>query len=673
MATTDTLCFGDADPVTGGPRIDGLTDLDFLPYNPATDFIEAGYVNGSRLTFAGSTLTTGGTLARVIFQGVRQPPSGSVPDRLVLGFMVRFNTTFHNNDFIVIAVRSQSGVATSPARMIVIKPNFTGTGADSSGAGSGNDIKSDKLGRDRDFYKFPPAAGTTTAWEQYSEDGIDIKVRSWRPSRVGGSTSECCWSVEVSLPRNAPDALAAAVGGPSDWINLNDDFGLYFAISRVNATAGTVSQVSFPTTSALLTALPDANFSVPQWGIGLVPALQTPVGVNTGVGVRFKNGELGVGRRDIGTTTTTLSDLIEGSGGTQVRPDNELVAIIENTATVPANDITAEFRFRDYGMGPFGSNAWNRPVGMIPNPTPRRIPTPLDPAVNLAPAGTAAAEAQLISIWPRADVPATLTHLCMWVQLSSATDVNFTQSSVRRNMNFDQLSQLERDAAISGVGYPAPPNGASEHDFVLETFCRPIVVQELIDQGQIPNPEMRALVLQTLDHAAAKKEGSVSDNSLAQNSDGRWRDSIIYLWLVFGYRRTGTFLTIDGRQYEHVEGSPGSFGISALHEGVGDNFSYAFSGPQGKLVRYQSGSYGLKVPHDGEIRIKFKLAASADGPSGDLSELPKVPWPGGDSGGATGPIPDGCIALVKRLIARFGIWGLLVAVLILLLLYWLFT
>src|SRR6185369_12041522 len=62
--------------------------------------------------------------------------------------------------------------------------------------------------------------------------------------------------------------------------------------------------------------------------------------------------------------------------------------------------------------------------------------------------------------WQKALVPSAYqpphSHQCVWVQLSSSTGVNFNQSSVRRNMDFDGLSELTRPATISGVGYERP-------------------------------------------------------------------------------------------------------------------------------------------------------------------------------------------------------------------------
>jgi hypothetical protein len=107
---------------------------------------------------------------------------------------------------------------------------------------------------------------------------------------------------------------------------------------------------------------------------------------------------------------------------------------------------------------------------------------------------------------------------------------------------------------------------------------------------------------------------------------------------------------------------PGEFGLLAYHEGLQDKLGFTFSGPG--LVQYEAGSYGLKVPWEGKTAIKLKLSAGPSGPGGDLTrEVPRMPWPKPkDSGGTLGPghgggpgdpLPDGCLALIKRLL-RLG-------------------
>lgn len=661
MATTDTLCFGDADGVTGNPVPDGLIDFDFLPFNMTEPVPEHGYVNGCRLTFGPDIAQDAGAqVARVIFQGVRQPPSAGVPDVIAMGFMCRFDPSFDPEDFIVLAL--QSSFNAGPRRMIVINPSVNDTGVE-PGVGDGpNQIKRNvtPLASQVDFYE-----DDGNVWKVMAAPPPDVKIRlrSWKPGRPAGSPDECAWSVEVFMPRT----------GGTNWITLNDDFGLYFNVVRVFNMAASAVQSAFPTTATDLPSEPGIGFMVPQWGHGLIPGIQVPPGKNLGLGVRFKNGWMGVGRRTLGSGAQTLTDMIEGPGGVS---DNEIVALIENTGNAPANDITAEFRFANWGLGDYGFNLWDQPANLQPNPTPLRVgpnPANFDPPVNLpaAPQPLMPTSAECSSPWPRSKVPAEIVnspHQCLWVQLSSATGVNFIQSSTRRNMNFTHFSSVEQDAEISGKGYPEPPDGSGEHDFLLETFCRQINLYELVKEKDLPEDELKGVIQGALDHAY---NGSPNDQpgTVPRPGKSMWTNSVVYFWITLGYRRTGTFIEIKGRLFENLDRSPGEFGLVAYHPATQDKFSYAFQGPG--LVQYAPGFYGLKVPDKGKTVIKVKVGADPEGPAGDQSKLPRIPWPkpgtiGPDGGhgsdgshghgdgdhGGPGPHhrPGGCLALLMRLL-----------------------
>ncbi|MEO7177764.1 MAG: hypothetical protein ABIW83_02875 [Allosphingosinicella sp.] len=634
MSTTDTLCFGDNDGVTGVPTIDGLVDHDYLPFDPVDGF-EHGYVGGSRLTFQG------GGLPRVIYQGVRN----STDDSIVMGFFCRFDDQFDADDLIVLALRSD--FASGPARLIAIYPNLAGVGVD-AGAGAGpNQIKRDIIppGTRIDFWE----ETAPNTWSPIPDPaGVVVKLRSWLPMRPNGAPNEVCWSVEVSWPR------------VSAGFTLNDDFGLYFNVVRVLQSAMIV-QSAFPTTALDLMDAPGVNFTVPQWGHGLIPFWQVPKGSNLGVGVRFKNGMLGVGRRELGLGSPTLTGAIEGSMGTS---DNEICAFVENNGETAANDIWAEFRFANWGLPPATFPAWDLAQGMGANPAPHRVGVgPFDPAFNLAAAASPATPVggTIATPWLRTNVPtqyATHQHQCIWVQLTSANTVNFTQPAVRRNMDFDHFSEIVREAEVSGEGYPDPADGSDEHDFVIETFCRQINVSEII--GERVDPEALALVEGALAQGGGKEPSEKLTINVATGAQGTsFRNTAVLMWVAQGYRRSGKYMNIRGTSYEILDHRPGEFGIVARHEGISDPFHYAFAGPG--LVQYAPGLYGLRVPHKKTTTIKVTLGAGAQGPAGDRSELPKAPWPRprpfGTGHGGTGsdgdhgkPTPTGCLALLARLL-----------------------
>lgn len=167
------------------------------------------------------------------------------------------------------------------------------------------------------------------------------------------------------------------------------------------------------------------------------------------------------------------------------------------------------------------------------------------------------------------------TSECVWVQLNGA-GVNFNQSSVRRNMTFVHLSELDRPATISGVGYPAPASGS--HSFVLMTFVRRLEIGKVRESAELSN-------------------------------------LVLWLWIVQGYRRTGQTLTIDKQKFEVLDESPGAFGSMAHHDGqdTNDVFSHELTGGG---IKYLGGAFHtLEVPHNGSVEIRTRIAA---GPAGSF-------------------------------------------------------
>jgi hypothetical protein len=91
---------------------------------------------------------------------------------------------------------------------------------------------------------------------------IDIKVRSWQPSRPTGSPDEKAWSIEISIPRLA--------GGNVNWLDLADGFGAYINITRVNPNLGAI-QNAFPETATPLTGVVGPGLVIPLYGTALIP------------------------------------------------------------------------------------------------------------------------------------------------------------------------------------------------------------------------------------------------------------------------------------------------------------------------------------------------------------------------------------------------------------------
>jgi hypothetical protein len=605
MDTTDTLCFADFDPVTGPPKVDGFTGIDDA--GVITTESEPGYVLGSRLTYSNST-----QFPPVIFQGVK---NGNF---LNLSFFCRFDSSFDAQDLVIIAFKpSPTDTVQSHARRIDIFPNYDGIGADeidvNTGVGPngcpdnkgatpahagcpGDNIPGIPVGDDFHirtnhtpqsviFYR---GEDTGLPWTTSNADHspfrppVSVKVRSWMPPVPANTPSEYAWSIEVQVPLQATP-------GPSDWINLPDSFGLYFNVIRVGAGPDPVEGLGFPATefkfpvnSADLTdQTQPGGFAeglvIPAYGTGLIPALQHPPGSNLGLGVSFINGESGVGVRNANLPAWSgpLDHVIRGASD-PTPGDNRLVAQVQNTATTAAGDaqgVSVTFRFANWGLGPSGFAMWQTPVGATPDPGPPPMPSHI---ADIPHGG----QAELTWTWPKAAVPTQYNppnqHQCVWVQLDSAHAVNFTQSSVRRNLDFVNLSDFERPAHISGVGYPRPASGKTHHDFVLVVNVRQL--RGITDDGEFRAP------------AAVLKQ------------------PVQWIWILSGYRRTGNTITLRRKTFEVLDASPGAFGFVFNHGDITDQLKYSLTG--GGIRPVGSNMYSLQVPNGGEVVINtgFKTA-----------------------------------------------------------------
>lgn len=405
----------------------------------------------------------------------------------------------------------------------------------------------------------------------------------------GVSIPEAAWSVEVQVP------LTKALGG-SDWIDILDSFGLYFAVIRTGKSpassggSGTGSSGFFATqqlfpvgTLNYLTGTLDETKDIPAawYGTGLIPALQSPPGANLGEGVSFVNDEQGLGIRPVSAAAgSALGTNIRGSGATE---DNRLVARVKNTGSAAASNVTVEFRFANWGLGPATFPAWAPASGAVADYATAGVTIP-----------TGGVPTELTWTWPRSSIPSAYLpphdHQCGWAQLTSTSAVNFTQSSVRRNLDFVDLSQVERTATVSGVGYPAARGG--RHDFLLFTQVRQLVVTRKVEHVH-------------------NVEGSAED-------DPDQRSTVYWLWITTGFRRTGEVLKIDGQAFEILDERPGAFGLVAKHEQAGtapDVLTHELTG--GGIHNLGGGCYALAVPDGGSVDLGVRLEAAPAGAGPD--------------------------------------------------------
>ena len=662
MSADDTLVFGNFDPVTGRPTIDGFV---FEDVGVITSEAEPGFVGGGQMTIGGAGLPP--VVIRTVKDG----------NTLVLGITCRGDTSFDDIDKVVIALRQNGGSSAGPQRRIDIDPVWgntdnanpavseTGFGAaqpdpgnaglpdttqpaDDDGEDPFFDIRGDEAPRSGPIYY--QRSGATGTWTQYTPSQAadttkyHTRVRSWRPPVASGSPEECAWSIEVRIPIDTS-------GGNTDWISLQDDFGLFIDVVRVfrNELAPGFgeylsAQYLFPLAAPDLTGAISSTTDIPasSFGHGLMNAAAA-----NGEGVRILNGSLGVGRRPRGDPSAPLSGTISRS------IDNDLVALLENSGPA-VSGINAEVRMADWGLGGATFASWARPSG-LDNPSSN---------ISLA-AGTIASPAtgsttnqwDAINVGSEYDPPNQ--HQCIWVQLQATTgSVNFARSSTRRNMNFVDLSSEEREATVSGNGYDEPADGSDHHDFIMFTRCRKIVVKDLIRGEAKVGPETVALVGGAL--LAARDVPSPDHNvdvtharAVTTRSQTQWDNSVVYLWINEGFRRTGKTLTVNGIKTEILDHRPADFGLAAHHVGLNDDLSWEFAGPG--IAQYRPGVYQLRVPHKGELKLKTKLTAVRGGRAGDQSkDLPPARKGGPGTPGKdqdTGGGKDGCLGLLFAMVA----------------------
>jgi hypothetical protein len=650
MSDPRQLVFNDYDTIGGShPTIDGLAMADAGVITPEP--IESGYINAGRATLADGALTP------VVLSAVRDG------DTLVLSVMCRGDTSFDDNDCVMIALRSNGSVDAGPQRRIDIYPLWgdfpagvvtpatlgTGFGADHvdpmdsaehlhDAADFPSDVHTNKPAHTIDYWE---RAGTSGNWSPFTPAmadipaKFDVKARSWRPP-MASVPDECAWSIEVRFP-------LGTAGGTGNWIDLADDFGLYVNVIRMHRKVvdGTdlgfdATQYVFPVTPPVTSELSvDASFEIldSAFGHGLKGAA-----IANASGVRIKNGAWGIGRR---VRNSPAGSPLGSTFSKTV--DNDVVAMLQNTGSA-ANGINAQIYLADFGLPP--PLVWSQPSGC-------QQPSP---SVNLA-AGTLAlpAEGETINHWDAAlvSIPAG-AHRCMWLQLDSSSTVVFSQASVRRNMDVTQLSSVTREITVSGEQYPAPTDGSGEHEFLLRTRCRKIVVRELA-RAKTLDPLTAEIVASALQFdAEGRPVEGINAGTIAKRLAGgatslqEWQNTVLYLWITEGHRRTDFFINVKGTKARLYDASPQEFGVLARHEGINDNMNWAFSAQGADMTRHAPGVISVKVPHGGSTRFNVTLTAGSGEKSGDQSN--EIPIAGG---GPVPPRPDprkGCLWLLIRLI-----------------------
>jgi opacity protein-like surface antigen len=602
-----------------------------------TSELETGWARSTRISYVGDTFQP-----LMVFQGLKDRSQ----DFLYLSFDVRVDNSFDNNDTIILVFRPSFSTTghTNDERRIDIAPLSTGIGAGKSSdppiaqdtpavpagapASSTYSIKAQRNPRNVEYRKWN---ASTSSWVTQADLNFDIKVRSW----VLGTTNKN-WSVEIKVPTSI---TAAGVG--NEWINLDPNgFGFYFNVIRV-CGSGSCTSGSIPTGTFAANQFtwPRADYATCNrlifngmcggnaGGTGPIGQREIPsawlgeaaINPTTGCqGVRFQNGPDGIGIRDPAHATDPLGSVIDANLA------NTFTARLENIAPgptpSPALGVRAEFRIANFGIGG-GVGSWDP----IPLPTPPAANSNPTARQSINPTGTTdLTAAWTLSLTDKARYcnpsltscpPGKLdSHQCLWVLLDSDQNVDFTESSVRRNMDFVNLSTFTRQAEISGKDYPSPPAGQTDQDFFLQVnHVRLVSLRDL--SGRPPGGLITSA--STGGHGLGLDQDMISPLEEAIYRRQAASSGIVstWVWMMHGYRNTGASIIIDGTMYA-IQEPVGGFGYIADHNGRVKDFNYQVSGAELRSLPNNPDGYTLPVPNGGVRVITTRLEAveAANGP-----------------------------------------------------------
>ena len=595
----------------GPPTVDGYIEPDpgiqTDPRYVGLAQVEAGYVGGSRFTFADTSGASSSGAATVAFQGVKHNSA----DFIFLAWIIRFDFSFDEDDRIICALRPAS-LAAGQERRIDIRPLKGPAGASDATSDPHDYVPSVpdgllvKTNKDPFHLEFYRPSGS--AWQQYSPatpGSYAVKVRSEELGSGTGTTARY-WTVELQLP-----TTNAAGGG--DWIDLQSSFGLYWNVIRVCSGPGCsgltlnydfCAEFPWPNPAFVITdpatgPVPAAQWQIPSswYGLGVLGGAAT--------GVDFRNGINGIGIRTGGP-----GGPIGGTVDMTLGATNTIAARVFDNDPNPgavARGVTAEFRLADFGLGPYGNAAlWDKiDIHGPGNPTPPHDVAASAPDVDLTANWTitAADRAKYGPLWH---------DQCLWTLLDSAAGASFAESSLRRNLALVNLSKAAHPVTVTGKGHGSPARGAPRHDFLLHVvnvkYPPPVIIDAPEPQVAGERDEARApardLNLEpTLTGAIAFDAGTVT-----------------WLHVVNGYRATGKRLTIDKKRFAiwtHA-GACAFVGKHILGEGEsedGTGYSWQFDG--GGIRKRDEGVYYIPVPPDADVQLNATLEAGPDVKPGD--------------------------------------------------------
>ena len=496
---------------------------------------DVGWRGAYRLTYG-----TGTDPAHMAFQALKH---NSQP-YLYLSFEVRNDPTFDDDDVVVICLRpdANSGSAIDDRRLFIFPV--------CSPADPGCDL--DTL--DDDVNRPPRLVEVwrnSDSWTSISQPGgLDVKVRSHPDG------SSLAWNLEVKVPTSIN-------AGGQEWIDFSDNFLFYFNVIRVSSPDPT-SEFLWPINAPEVNGdIHNYAFSPSEWGVGS----RSNTEVCKGVSLKWS---------DIGT----IEDPVSKIKFTTPPPNtitNTFFATVRNNTEINGmyhmvEDIMVRFRMANWGIP--GPDDWaDIPATNLGCPDLTNKSNPTCPQDIFA----AIADDPGLSVFTLkwkvadADIPdyQANPHQCILAEIDSWSDANIVTKSVYRNMDFVNASSFSRSAEISAKGYGPPPEGKTDHEFVLN-----ITTQELEKNNGIPT------------------RGFVDDKSPVSS----------LRWAAHGYRYSGRSIIIHGTKYNLVD-PVGSFGYIVRHEGLVKEWQHQLVGAE----MIGTNLYKLSIPAEGVRTITTRI------------------------------------------------------------------
>jgi hypothetical protein len=437
------------------------------------------------------------------------------------------------------------------------------------------------------------------------------------------------WSFEIKLKRasTATTSLADGIFFAADGVTT---FKMYLNVLRTDGGLPGMSQAPWPHGVEVGTGgtVEDGTPPRTSWADVSLHSRSACRGVS-------------VEQDDIGTTNPTNSEMrLHRPGGapltlgmcpaptgraTETSVTNTFFASVKNTlpAAAPLNSVSMEYRIHDWGIPPLDPNLWSKIQG------------PVNPVTNSGPITTGGS--LVTGLFNMNWAPtyeqschalATSTHECVLVIMTSPTGtVQLKNNGTRRNFDFVTTSLYQRRAKISARGYGPPPNGRSNHHFVLATQ---VEIEKC--SGRQTTEEMT--------------------------------------WTTRGYRETGNFIIIRGKKYP-VYDEVGGFGYVGRHAGPVIEWRQGISGGGIKTIR--DNLYSIDIPPEGEAIVdtfiesvdrkedEHKPPETAEFKHWGLSLHAGVSIPHGDFNSTFNPGPNFAVDVEYRFNKTFsleGIYGL---------------